>query len=150
MDGLRYLAAAALALGFTGVRAAEPELTPARLQAMLAGDRSLSTTTQRQAFDAHFADSCMAADGLPFDRTCNHVPPEDRDDPSPWPNVFLTLRGERAVAVLVEGVDWAPDSWTCTALPAFDGPLLCTPADVGARTRRRWARRWSTLLRSAG
>lgn len=149
MHALHGLSWALLLLAAPASGAAGP-LTAARLQALLAAPHTFATQAGKAAFDAHFADSCMAVEGLPFDSTCTHVPLADRDDPSPWPDVFLGLRGHRIVAAIVVDARWAPRSWRCTRLPGFDGPRLCTPPDVPPPVRRDWARRWSTVLRAAG
>lgn len=150
MDGIRAIASATLILVGFAAHSAEPRLTDARLRSMLEPTDALATPGSRAIFESHFADSCIAVDALPFDRTCNHVPLEEREDPSPWPDVFVALRGSRIVAVLVTHPARVPRAWECTPLPAHDRNVLCTPPDVTGWTRRRWAARWSRVLRSAG
>lgn len=151
MDGVRIrrLLPALLALATLPAHAAEPRLTDERLRAMLAPSHALATSGSAAIFETHFAESCIAVAGLPFDLTCNHVPVEERDDPSPWPDVFVGLRGDRIVAALVMDTRRVPRSWACSRLPDLGGHL-CAPRDIPAAVRRDWAERWSTVLRSAG
>lgn len=152
MDGhrIRTLLMATLLLVAPGAPGAEPRLGPSRLQAMLDDSGPAARAAGRAIFDAHFAGLCWAPEALPFDRLCNHVPPERRDDPSPWPDVFIALEGADVVAVIVPDAAWVPRSWRCRTLPEIEGPRMCTAPGVARATRDDWARRWSRFLRSAG
>lgn len=131
--------------------AAEPRLGPSRLQAMLASPGVAAGSTARGIFDVHFAGLCWTPEIVPFERLCNHIPIDERDDPSPWPDVFVALQGPRIVAVIVPGTHWVPPDWQCRALlPDFEGPRLCTAPGVSRATRNDRAWRWNRLLRSAG
>jgi hypothetical protein len=150
MDGIRSWLATLVALTALAAPAAEPRLDAGRMRMPLTAPRPLAQPPGRAMFDMHFAESCIAVAELPFQRTCTHVPLDDRDDPSPWPDVFVALEGERIVAAIVPGASWVPRTWACMRLPHFRGPRLCTPPDVMRATRHEWAQRWSTVLRSAG
>jgi hypothetical protein len=129
---------------------AEPRLDAARMRTLLTPARPLGDASGRAVFDVHFAGTCIAVEDLPFEHTCSHVPLEDRDDPSPWPDAFIALEDDRIVATIVADARWVPRSWRCVRLPHFRGPKLCTPPDVDRAVRSGWADRWSTVLRSAG
>jgi hypothetical protein len=152
MDGHRIptLVVAALLFVVPGAPRAEPRLGPSRLQAMLDDSGPTARATGRAIFDVHFAGLCWTPEALPFDRVCNHVPLEQRDDPSPWPDVFVALKGADIVAVIVPEAAWVPRTWRCRALPELEGPRMCTAPGIRRATRNDWAWRWSRLPRSAG
>ena len=129
---------------------AGPGLSPERMRSALEAGASLKAPATAAVYRQFFEPLCWTSEALPFDRLCNHVPPEEEDRPSPWPNAFIGLRGERIVAVVVLDARWVPRDWSCSPLPGFEGPRMCTPRGTPARTHRDWARRWGALLSSAG
>lgn len=151
MDGPHPLALLLAALLLApGAARAEPRLGPARLQAMLGDSGPAARAAGRAIFDLHFAGLCWTPEALPFDRVCHHIPLEQRDDPSPRPDVFVALEGAGIVAAIVPDATWVPRAWRCRTVPDFEGPRLCTAPGVPRATRDDWAWRWSRVLRSAG
>lgn len=152
MDGrsIPTLLAGVLLLAAPLAQAAEPRLGPSRLQAMLASPGLAAGSTARGIFDMHFAQLCWTPEIVPFERLCNHIPIDERDEPWSWPDVFLAFQGSRIVAVIVPDAHWVPRDWRCRALPDFEGPRLCTAPGISRAVRNDWAWRWNRLLRSAG
>lgn len=103
---------------------------------MLDDSGPTARATRRVIFDMHFAGLCWTPEAMPFDLLCNHIPREQRDDPSPWPDVFLALKGMDIVAVIVSDAAWVPRTWRCWTRPDVAGPRMCTAPGVERDAQR--------------
>lgn len=113
-----------------------------------AGALDLTREDVRAYVDATFGPGCDRIDGLPFDRVCQHYG-ADSDDPSPWPDLMLGIRGERIVAAVVTSPAQQLGGWRCDAVPGFDAIRACVAPGVNDADREAWLTQWAAFFKTA-